>query len=102
MKDGIIIFARFSSDRLYGKVLKNITGKPLLGRVIDRARCAGHYKVVVATSKNNEDKKIYKDFIQNKNFLLIATNNVEELNGINTYQGPPADISTIFFLSELK
>ena len=58
MKDGIIIFSRFSSNRLFGKALLDIKGKPLLGRVIERVKCAGDYKIVVATSTNREDRKI--------------------------------------------
>lgn len=51
MSVGIIIFSRFDSRRLPGKALLDVGGRPLLGRVIDRARrvtCAD--RIILATS----------------------------------------------------
>ena len=51
MKIGAIIFSRFSSERLPGKALIDISGRSLLGRVIDRTReIQGIDKIIVATS----------------------------------------------------
>jgi len=56
---GLIIFARMGSRRLPGKMLLPIAGRPLLGRIIDRARCAsGDYPIVVATSTEAGDDTI--------------------------------------------
>ena len=48
-----------SSNRLPGKILMNIAGRPLLGRVIDRVKGAKEVtKLIVATSINKEDDAI--------------------------------------------
>jgi spore coat polysaccharide biosynthesis protein SpsF len=51
---GIIVFARMSSSRLPGKMLRDLGGRTLLERVIERARCV-HPDVVLATSQRPED-----------------------------------------------
>src|SRR5262245_4239797 len=59
MATGLIIFGRMGSTRLPGKMLVSIAGRPLLGRVIDRARCIeGNRQIVVATSNEAEDDAI--------------------------------------------
>jgi len=61
MKIGIIALTRMSSSRLPGKALKDIGGRPLLGRVIDRLRCAAtdlDCTLIVATSEEPEDDAI--------------------------------------------
>ena len=59
MATGLIIFARMGSSRLPGKMLLPIAGRPLLGRVLDRARCVkGNCPIVVATSIETGDDAI--------------------------------------------
>lgn len=54
-----IIQTRMSSTRLPGKMLMDINGRPLLGRVIDRVKAAKEVtKLIVATSINKEDDAI--------------------------------------------
>jgi spore coat polysaccharide biosynthesis protein SpsF len=56
MTTGAIIFARFGSTRLPGKALIDIAGRPMLGRVIDRARRVSAIdRIVVATSTDPSD-----------------------------------------------
>lgn len=55
---GIVIQARMSSSRLPGKVLKNIAGKPMLQRQIERLKNNLAYPVVVATSNDSSDDAI--------------------------------------------
>jgi spore coat polysaccharide biosynthesis protein SpsF len=56
---GLIVFARFDSRRLPGKALRSLSGRPLLGRVLDRARrVAGIDGIVVATSERPVDDVI--------------------------------------------
>ncbi len=56
---GLIIFARMRSSRLPGKTLLPIAGRPLLGRIIDRARRVGSsHQIVVATSTEAADDAI--------------------------------------------
>ncbi len=55
---GIVIQARMSSNRLPGKVLKDISGKPMLQRQIERLKNKLDYPIVVATSKDSSDDAI--------------------------------------------
>ncbi len=56
MRTGAIVLARMTSDRLSGKVLRHLAGKPLIDHVIDRAlRITLADQVVVATSIDAED-----------------------------------------------
>jgi spore coat polysaccharide biosynthesis protein SpsF len=56
-----IIQARMSSSRLPGKVLLDIGGQPMLGRVVERTRRAGRVqRVVVATTTSPDDDPIAK------------------------------------------
>lgn len=58
-KIGAIIFSRYDSNRLFGKALIEIEGRPLLGRVIDRTKLIkGIDQIVVATSKRKIDDEI--------------------------------------------
>lgn len=58
---GIIVFSRFNSSRLPGKVLADIDGRPLLGRVIDRLRrVPGERQLVIATSTDEVDDPIVR------------------------------------------
>ena len=59
MTVAIIVQARMSSDRLPGKVLAPISGRPLLGHLLDRlGRVRGALGPVVATSDRSEDDAI--------------------------------------------
>ena len=63
-KYGIIIQARTSSSRLPGKVLKNILGKPMLQRQIERISNNIDIPLIVATSIEEDDDQI--EFLCNK------------------------------------
>jgi spore coat polysaccharide biosynthesis protein SpsF len=59
MTTGLVIFARLDSTRLPVKVLREVAGRPLLGRVIDQARrVPGELSLVVATSDRIVDDPI--------------------------------------------
>jgi len=51
----IVIPARMASQRLPGKPLLNIAGRPLIEHVYRRACCASVQKVIIAT----DDKQIF-------------------------------------------
>lgn len=54
-----IVQARMGSNRLPGKVLKKISGKPMLWHVIERVkRCKGINSIIVATTNNKKDSRI--------------------------------------------
>jgi len=67
-----IIQARMSSERLPGKVLLEIDGRALLGRVIDQVgKARSISKVIIATSSDPSDQKI-KDFCLKENIKCHA------------------------------
>lgn len=82
-----IIQARMNSDRLPGKVLKNICGKSMLSRVVQRVNCATSLdNVVVATSDTNVD-----DLIENECHKL----------GVSVFRGSENDVLDRFFQAAL-
>ena len=73
-----IIQARMSSQRLPGKVLMDISGKPMLQHIIDRVNEAKLINdIVIATTTKEEDKSIIQ---------LIAD------NGMKGYRGSELDV----------
>lgn len=62
LKTTIIVQARMGSDRLPGKVMRQIDGVPMIGILLERIKNSG-FKVVVATSKdeNNDELSEYLD-----------------------------------------
>ena len=66
-KTGIIVYARTSSKRLPGKVLKKINNTTILELIISRVRRSGlHLPIVVNTSKRRSDNQIIKLCKKNK------------------------------------
>lgn len=71
MKTVAIIQARLGSQRLPGKVLSQICGKPMVERVHQRvARCQSVDQVVVATSDSPEDD-VLADFCESKGWAMV-------------------------------
>lgn len=61
MSIGIIVQARMGSQRLPGKVLYPIAGKPMLQYLLERLEhCRGIDKVVIATSTDQSDNPIFE------------------------------------------
>ena len=59
MTPGVVIFARMSSKRLPGKMLKKIGKKSLILHIIDRAKKIKNKKtLILATSKKKSDDKL--------------------------------------------
>ena len=78
MKKCLFIQARLSSKRLPKKVLKKICGKHLLKYLLDRVEKIPNITIVIVTSKNKSDDRIYK-------FCLK--------NNISCYRGPLRNVS---------
>ena len=88
MKVVTIIQARTSSSRLRNKVLFNIDGKTLLGKVIESAKAIKKSdEIWVATSTNNEDNVI--EFICKE-------------NNVNCFRGSLNDVRSRFDLISKK
>ncbi len=88
MKTGAVIFSRNSSTRLPGKALIDISGRCLLGRVIDRTKeIKGIVDIIVATSTDKEDDQIV-DFAEHEN--------------VNVYRGSLKDVASRALDSCLK
>ena len=69
-KIGVIIQARMGSERLPGKVLIDIAGKPMLWHVVERVKSAKTIgKIIIATTTDPEDDKI-EDLAKKENWLL--------------------------------
>lgn len=63
---GIIIQARMGSSRLYGKVMKDICGFPMIYHIIKRLSYVKNIKyIIVATTYKKEDDVIYEYCIKN-------------------------------------
>jgi len=83
MKITATIQARMSSERLPGKVLKLISGKPILEWQIDRIRKSKLIdEIVVATTNNSTDKQII-DFCKAKNVKYYIGSENDVLARIN-------------------
>ena len=71
MRSGMIIFSRFDSVRLPGKALIDISGRSLIGRVLDRCRqVSGVDKLLIATSDRAIDDPI-ADFADKEHVALF-------------------------------
>ena len=77
-KVGAIIVSRLKSQRLPNKALKLINQEPLITHLIKRLKLAKNIdKIVLATTKNNEDLKICNEAKKNKiNFFRGDEKNV--------------------------
>jgi spore coat polysaccharide biosynthesis protein SpsF len=82
MKLGIVVQARMSSQRLPGKVLEVVEGKPMLQYTLERLqRCTFDNTLVVATSREEADRPI----------VAFC-----EAYGVACHQGPLADVAGRF------
>ena len=78
MKIGIIILCRYDSNRLPGKILKKVNGKPVLDYIIERLKLVdGNYQICIATSKYQSDEPLV-NYCKKKgiNFFRGSKNNV--------------------------
>lgn len=88
MKKVAIVQARMGSTRLPGKVLKDVSGKPILWHVIDRLRYSNLIdEIIIATSTNHKDDAILK----------FATE-----NGIKSYAGSENDVLDRYYQTAKK
>ena len=59
LKIGFLITARLKSSRLPLKIIKDLNGKTVIERIIDRAKeIQGIYEIVLCTSPNPQDEPL--------------------------------------------
>ncbi|MEX2649727.1 MAG: NTP transferase domain-containing protein [Alphaproteobacteria bacterium] len=76
--NGLIVFARMASRRLPGKALHDVAGRPLLGRVLDRARRVPNATLVVATTAFADDDALAR---------------YAEAEGVSVFRGAAGDVA---------
>lgn len=76
LNTGIVVFVRYDSTRLPGKVLRPIAGRPLLGHVLDRL-CGLPDRLIVATSDRPVDDPV-------ANFAMDQA--------VEVFRGPAEDV----------
>lgn len=85
---GIVIQARMGSSRLPGKVMKDIFGRPMLGRILDRLkRVKNADMIIVATTERELDNVI-------EAFVLAE--------GISCYRGNERDVLDRYYRTALQ
>lgn len=66
MNIGVVVLARYNSSRLPGKALKEVCGRPLIQRIVERISMnLNGVPVIVATSEEESDDKISDFCISN-------------------------------------
>ena len=98
MKITASIQARMSSERLPGKVLKNIYGKPILEWQIERIRKSKLIdEIIVATSENVNDKSIIELCKLKKTKYWIGSENDVLKRVYDAFTSTYSDIHIEFF-----
>jgi spore coat polysaccharide biosynthesis protein SpsF len=83
----IVLQARFASQRLPGKALARIGGRPILARCLDRLRTGSAAPVVLATTTNPEDDAL----------AALARD-----AGVLVVRGPSADVLRRFTIAAAR
>lgn len=80
MKTAAIVQARFGSTRLPGKILKELSGKPMLWHVVDRlSRAESADAIIIATTNLPEDDRI-ENFCKENNILFYRGDSEDVLS----------------------
>ncbi len=80
MKTAAIVQARFGSTRLPGKILKELSGKPMLWHVVDRlSRAESADAIIIATTNLPEDDRI-EIFCKENNILFYRGDSEDVLS----------------------
>lgn len=80
MKIGFVVICRYNSNRLPGKILKEINGKPIIQYIFERLQeITSGENIVIATSDNTTDVPIVNYCKKNNiNYFRGSLNNVAE------------------------
>ncbi|MFC1673821.1 cytidylyltransferase domain-containing protein [Pseudomonadota bacterium] len=78
---GVVVFSRYNSTRLPGKALKDMGGRPLLGRILDRLRgVRSADKLIVATSDLQSDDALAA-FVEGEAGVELFRGSLDDVSG---------------------
>ena len=80
MRTVAIIQARMGSNRLPGKVLKSILGRPMLWRIVERVRAAPSIAEVVVAVPDNPANEVLRQFCADNQIALFAGSETDVLD----------------------
>lgn len=80
MKTVAIIQARMGSNRLPGKVLKSILGRPMLWRIVERVRATPSIAEVVVAVPDNPANEVLRRFCADNQIALFAGSETDVLD----------------------
>jgi spore coat polysaccharide biosynthesis protein SpsF len=80
MKTIAIIQARMGSNRLPGKVLKSILGRPMLWHIVERVRTVPSIAEVVVAVPDNPANEVLRRFCADNQIALFAGNETDVLD----------------------
>ena len=88
MKIAVLVQARMASTRLPGKIMADISGKPMLWHVLNRVKKAKNIdQIILTTTQNSEDQIIVK---------------VAAECGVNIFRGNENDVLDRFYRAAEK
>ena len=80
MRTVAVIQARMGSNRLPGKVLKSILGRPMLWRIVERVRAAPSIAEVVVAVPDNPANEVLRQFCADNQIALFAGSETDVLD----------------------
>src|ERR1700687_531012 len=80
MKTVAIIQARLESNRLPGKGLKSILGRPILWHIVERVRAVPSIAEVVVAVPDNPDNEVLRRFCADNQIALFAGSETDVLD----------------------
>ena len=93
-----VILARIGSERLPGKVMRRVNGKPLLGHLLDRVGfCCGIDEIIVASSEKSENDVI-ASYCQSRGVTAFRGSEEDVLSRLDgALQSVQADTGVLVF-----
>ena len=67
-----IVQARMNSSRLYGKVMREVAGKPLIGYLLERLACARELDGVIVAMPKNDAGSTLADYVNSLGVAFYA------------------------------
>ena len=77
---GIVLQARMGSSRLPGKVMTNISGRPMLGHILDRLKRVSHADVIIVATTTRELDNVIEAFMLAEGVFCYRGNEYDVLD----------------------